>query len=424
MDDEALLNFMSITGENDVDSAKHYLEAAGFDNTNTSAFDFDNERSPIPQHASRLYDNFNSPTSGFTYDYPPYIQNQFNPQQNQQYQTTSKFNKGSEEFNELFKKPEDVVFKGTFDAAKRFAEENSRWLLVDVLKDDIFQCHQLNRDTWANDVVKTLINNFFVFWQVDESTSQGQFFKSRYPIYQYPYICIIDPRTGENVKSWSGKFVDAPTMVDYLQNFIDSHSLMDHLPSPSPNTLHAPNPFENVQIKHQTQQQKQPHPPTIPPPQYNSSTSVPVTHHNVSNEEDEEEMIRRAIQASLEEATSNNVMEDDDVIEVPPPQEEEKPKQTPDMSIDLSKYIVEQGDTTRIQIKLPDGKRDVVKILKSAPLAAIYALAREKLQGSGIDKFIVTYFDKSNKQNTLENILEKTLADEGLVGASLSVVQE
>ena len=31
MEDDLLLNFMGITGENDVESAQHFLEAGGFD---------------------------------------------------------------------------------------------------------------------------------------------------------------------------------------------------------------------------------------------------------------------------------------------------------------------------------------------------------------------------------------------------------
>src|SRR3989338_6737043 len=102
---------------------------------------------------------------------------------------------------------------------------------------DVFDCHRMNRDTWGHEVVKTIVDTFFVLWQADDGTNQADLFKTRYKIRSFPFICIIDPRTGENMKTWEGKYIDAQAMVDSLQNFADSHSLMDHLPSPSPSTL-------------------------------------------------------------------------------------------------------------------------------------------------------------------------------------------
>ena len=440
MEDDVLMSFMSITGETDVESANHYLEAAGFDlqtaielffsnqpasrtttstkKPTTSDSDFsayDDIRSPIPQQASRLYDFPHSGSDNYNtnyntnYNMPSFVNDHFsNFRTNQQFQQ-SKLTGQSEEFSEMFKKPE-IVFQGTFEAAKQEAEMNAKWLLVDIQKDDVFHCHQMNRDTWGNDLVKTLVSTFFVLWQADEGTTQGQYFKSRYPVYSYPYVCVIDPRTGENVKQWTGKFIDAPTMIDSLQNFVDSHSLMDHLPSPSPSTLHAPNPFE-----------------TLP------YASNPSENQGSMMDDSEEEMVRAAIEASLKETQGMN--DEDEVQEVPNPAlvtpttavtnqqpEPPKPVETPDMKINIADFVCDQGDTTRIQIRLPDGKREVIKILKKAPLAAIYAVCRQKLEGSGISSFTVTYFDKTQK--TVENVLDKTLADEGIIGVSLSVVQE
>ncbi|EFC45172.1 UBX domain-containing protein [Naegleria gruberi] len=450
MADDLLMSFMSITDENNVETAQHYLEAAGFDletavelffsnqpasKSNSSATtttsnkptipsDYEDIRSPIPQQASRLYDSFQGNDYSYdnsqSYSVPSFVtSNQYNNRANQQFQS-SRLTKHGDEFSEMFKKP-DIVFKGSFDAAKQEAETSGRWLIVEIQKDDIFDCHRMNRDTWNHEVVKTIVDTFFVLWQADDGTNQAELFKTRYRIRSYPFVCIIDPRTGENMKTWEGKYIDASTMVDSLQNFADSHSLMDHLPSPSPNTLHTPNPFDNIPVQH------------LP-----STTATTTTSHHTdmsTGDETEEEMIRAAIEASLQES---NAMQDDDVqildsfpiaqpttatntISTPVVQEPPKPQETPDKQVNVSDFVVEQGDTTRIQVKLPDGKKEVIKILKSAPLAAVYAVCRQKL-GDSVPSFTITYFDKTQK--TLENTLEKTLGGEGILGAALSVVPE
>ncbi|KAF0981352.1 hypothetical protein FDP41_012612 [Naegleria fowleri] len=444
MEDDLLMSFLSVTGETDPESAQHYLEAANFDLQTAVELFFSNQhqpssissatttkttsdeiRSPIPQQASRLYDSFqhHHDYQGFgssNYNYPPYMQNfnSYNQRgQNQQFQTASRLTNSSDEFSEMFRKPQ-IVFKGTFDEAKQTAEMEGKWLIVEIQKDDVFDCHRMNRDTWGNELVQAVLTPFFILWQADEGTNQATFFKGRYQVFSYPYVCIIDPRTGENVKTWAGKFIDAPTMVDSLQNFVDSHSLLDHLPSPSPSTLHAPNPFENVQLPVSSQ----------------NIHNIPI---NSEAMDDEDEQLRAAIQASIEEATKMNTLADDDVqiIEKPTPQTttpnvitQQPTSQTTvepaDKKVNLSDYLTEQGDTTKIQIRFPDGKREVVKILKSAPLAAIYALCRQKLEGSPISSFVVTYLDKTQKQKNVDNTLDKSLSDEGLLGVALSVVQE
>ncbi|KAG2374229.1 hypothetical protein C9374_011066 [Naegleria lovaniensis] len=441
MEDDLLMSFLSVTGETDPESAQHYLEAANFDLQTAVELFFSNQhqpssrssatttkttsdeiRSPIPQQASRLYDSFQHQHDyqGFgssNYNYPSYMQNfnSYNQRgQNQQFQSASRLTNSGDEFSEMFKKPE-IVFKGTFEEAKQTAEMEGKWLIVEIQKDDVFDCHRMNRDTWGNELVQAVLSPFFILWQADEGTNQATFFKGRYQVFSYPFVCVIDPRTGENVKTWAGKFIDASTMVDSLQNFVDSHSLLDHLPSPSPSTLHAPNPFEHVQI------------PTV------SSQNRPI---NTETMDDEDEQLRAAIQASIEEATKMNTSADEDVQIIENPSQTttsntttQQPTSQPivepaDKKINVSDYLTEQGDTTRIQIRFPDGKREVIKILKNAPLAAIYAVCRQKLQGSSITSFVVTYLDKTQKQKNVDNTLDRTLNDEGLSGVALSVVQE
>jgi hypothetical protein len=113
----------------------------------------------------------------------------------------------------MFAPPKNLVFNGSFQAAQHESQTQKKWLLINIQADDIFDCHRLNRDTWTNELVSAVVDAFFVFWQVDKATAEGTRFNSLYHVHDYPYIAVIDPRTGENVKHWVG-FMNSQKMAD------------------------------------------------------------------------------------------------------------------------------------------------------------------------------------------------------------------
>ena len=62
-------------------------------------------------------------------------------------------------------RPPSYLFRGTFEMAKAAAAEKDRWLVVNVVSDDEFASHQLNRDTWKHDAVSAFLSAGFVFLQ-------------------------------------------------------------------------------------------------------------------------------------------------------------------------------------------------------------------------------------------------------------------
>jgi hypothetical protein len=50
---------------------------------------------------------------------------------------------------------------------------------------------------------------------------------------EYPHIGLLDPRTGQLLRSWGG-FVAAATLLDELRSFVASHSLDDLSAAPLP----------------------------------------------------------------------------------------------------------------------------------------------------------------------------------------------
>jgi len=54
-------------------------------------------------------------------------------------------------------------------------------------------------------------------------TSEGQKFISCYNLLTYPFVAIIDPRTGEKIKEWSR--LDVPVFCEAITNFLSDHEL-------------------------------------------------------------------------------------------------------------------------------------------------------------------------------------------------------
>lgn len=103
--------------------------------------------------------------------------------------------------------------------------------MVNVQDPSIFDCQVLNRDIWKNSSIRDTIKQHFIFMQfTKDDPRSGQYvnyyFQNRDIDDAYPHIAIVDPRTGEQVKVWSGPPV--PKAADFimeLHEFLDRYSL-------------------------------------------------------------------------------------------------------------------------------------------------------------------------------------------------------
>lgn len=109
----------------------------------------------------------------------------------------------SSRLSRMFKPPYDLITNLAFDDAKSLGQSRHTWLLVNIQAADEFACQVLNRDIWSNARVHTAVADNFIFLQYDSDSDEGAMFRNYYPFEEYPYICIIDPRTGEQVRSWT-----------------------------------------------------------------------------------------------------------------------------------------------------------------------------------------------------------------------------
>ena len=122
---------------------------------------------------------------------------------------------------DLYSRPDDINFPGSFADAIKAAKDARKWLLVNIQAATEFSSHTLNRDVWKHETVKEVIRSSFIFWQRDKSSPQATSFVTNHHIAQFPVVCIIDPRTGRKAKQWfedklRGPFVVTDLLADFM----------------------------------------------------------------------------------------------------------------------------------------------------------------------------------------------------------------
>ncbi|EEH04369.1 UBX domain-containing protein Ubx2 [Histoplasma capsulatum G186AR] len=177
---------------------------------------------------------------------------------------------------EMYRPPFEIMSKLPWDLARDEGRENMRWLLVNIQDASVFDCQVLNRDLWKNQGVMDTVKEHFIFLQYSKDDPRGsQYIQYYFPGVDvqdnYPHIAIVDPRTGEQVKAWTGPPVIKPSdFLMQVHEFLDRYSL-DH-------TVRNPVARRKPEVK----------------PERKLETMT------------EEEMLEMALKNSLESQTQNN----------------------------------------------------------------------------------------------------------------------
>ncbi|ORY62473.1 uncharacterized protein BCR38DRAFT_240662 [Pseudomassariella vexata] len=293
---------------------------------------------------------------------------------------------------DLFCPPYDLLSRLSWDDARQEGKEQKKWIMVNVQDASIFQCQVLNRDHWKDSNIKSLIYEHFIFLQYDKSDPQSREYITFYfgqgvdDPNNYPHISIIDPRTGEQVKTWSG--LPLPTTLEFhadLVEFLDRYSLAANSKNPVPKTK-----------------------PKTKPVDYGRMT--------------EEEMLEMALKNSME-VNGGSVgpsIEDpdqptksDQEIGKGKGKEEAEPSESasPFSQITRSNPHIEpennSATTTRIQFRHPAG-RVIRRFAVADPVRRIYEwLKAEPLEGKEGIKFEL----KANPGGDLISSLDKTIEE-------------
>jgi UBX domain-containing protein 7 len=133
---------------------------------------------------------------------------------------------------EMYRPPFEIISRLSFDEARDEGKAIEKWILVNVQDPSIFDCQVLNRDLWKNKDIMAVIKEKFIFLQYAKEDPRGANYINYY--FQaslnnqnaYPHIGIVDPRTGEQVKVWSGHPPpEASEFLIQLYDFLDRYSL-------------------------------------------------------------------------------------------------------------------------------------------------------------------------------------------------------
>lgn len=117
--------------------------------------------------------------------------------------------------------PAHLSYPGNFVEARTMAKEDKKWLLVNLQSHTEFHSHILNRDTWSNETVETIIRLSFVFWQRGHTSDEGRHYARTYGVKDsdLPSIAVIDPRTGARILTIKVDFLE-PLFVDIFQEVV------------------------------------------------------------------------------------------------------------------------------------------------------------------------------------------------------------
>jgi hypothetical protein len=139
---------------------------------------------------------------------------------------------------EMYRPPFEIMSRVPWDVARDDGKAEEKWLLVNIQDSSVFDCQVLNRDLWKDKTVQETVKEHFIFLQFAKDDPKGSayiqyYFQASDVSDNYPHIAIVDPRTGEQMKIWSGPPVIKPAeFLMQLHEFLDRYSLNHNVRNP------------------------------------------------------------------------------------------------------------------------------------------------------------------------------------------------
>ncbi|OZJ06108.1 hypothetical protein BZG36_00982 [Bifiguratus adelaidae] len=306
---------------------------------------------------------------------------------------------------DLFRPPFDLMFKGDFDAAscaaRAEARKEKKLLMVNIQDPSQFPCQVLNRDVWNDNQVKELVREHFVFLQYGHESPDGKKYTSFYPVEEFPYISILDPRSGELLQTWTSSMDVADFMMN-VTDFLDDRERGE--------------PQSSVR---------------------KAAVGAQPVQKNLADMTEEEQM-EAAIAASMAENSNTRndkrsiMIIDSDDEESSPRQEKTRRKSSDSEVEEITREQVQPQNTiqaikrdeptdpattTRIQVRLPDGKRIVRRFGKEDPVRYLFEFVKSEVSQAADSDFEIMF----NRQR-LKDVMEQTIHDAGIENAAVNVI--
>lgn len=280
----------------------------------------------------------------------------------------------------LFRPPFDLMSRVDLDSAKKQGRTEKKWILINIQDPAEFTCQVLNRDFWSNLRIKTVVKEHFIFLQYQKDSPNGQNFQSFYTVSELPHISILDPLTGERVRTWpDGQVPKVDDWIDEVDDFLAKFSL-------------------------------------------DQNSKNPTVQHEVKFDPDalsEEQQIEFALKQSMQEnqgSSKDNAIDLDELEQIEFAQDS---VQDPFLQIQSQDHEEPLENFTRIQIRFPNGKRLVHKFGKEELVSTIYLYLKHILQSEGEVYGLAPgeTFRLSNLSNRSKSLID--YADDTVVGAGL-----
>mmetsp|Transcript_11441 Transcript_11441/g.17197 ORF Transcript_11441/g.17197 Transcript_11441/m.17197 type:complete len:315 (+) Transcript_11441:2-946(+) len=126
----------------------------------------------------------------------------------------------------IFPPPSHLSHQASLEEARAAASAEGRWILVNLQSHAEFGSQMLNRDTFTNETVESILRTSFLLWQRGHTSRQGREYMRMHSLSEddLPHLGIIDPRTGAKLKTFTG-FVTPEDLIIRLMEFSESHTL-------------------------------------------------------------------------------------------------------------------------------------------------------------------------------------------------------
>ncbi|KAL9603361.1 MAG: hypothetical protein Q9219_001223 [cf. Caloplaca sp. 3 TL-2023] len=312
---------------------------------------------------------------------------------------------------QMYRPPYEIMSRLPWDEARLQGKEGEKWILVNIQDPSIFDCQILNRDIWKDTGIMETVKENFIFMQYDKDDPRGSqyvqyYFQSRDNQNAYPHIAIVDPRTGEQVKVWSGP--PAPKPVDFLiqlHEFLDRYSL--NVSAKNPVAKRKPEVKKETQIEKMTEEQM-----------LEMALQNSLAGNSASREDDPDDLTR-----SINHGKPSQRVDDGDStrMETATQIQSNGSSVLPSAFSTISSsnpHVEPTTDipSTRIQFRHPNG-RVVRRFALADPVRRIY----EWLKASPLEGREGMEFELVSMQKNLKDMLEESIEQAGLKNGTVMV---
>ncbi|OVA03630.1 UBX [Macleaya cordata] len=292
----------------------------------------------------------------------------------------------------LYRPPFHLMHQGPFDKAKQVAAAQDKWLLVNLQSTKEFSSHMLNRDTWANEAVSQTISTNFIFWQVYDDTTEGRKVCTYYNLVSIPVVLVLDPITGQKLRSWSG-MIQPERLLEDLLPFMDG----------GPKDHHVALPHKRPRETSQT--------PTHKP-------QDALLAADDTTEEDEEVLL--ALAASMQNMKDPVVPSSTDENETKIEEPETSSNKMPTYPVLPEEPKVDRKLLCRVGVRLPDGRRLQRNFLRTDPIQLLWSFCSSQLDEAEVRPFHLTQAIPGASK-TLDYESNLTFEESGLSNSMISV---